>query len=533
MSGGLTLDREAEANADGTSAEAPPATATGISGSVLALQCVSSTALTVLGFLLGPTPSARLIASVVGAALGTFLTAPGRHHGRRVVAVTLVLMLLDAAKSLAATIRHPRRPHAKKGSAASAPSRGRNWIASALGRLTAESLAVLSAIAVAGFGAGWGAVAVAHAANSGAKLALVPTVNGRVATSASADLSASGFRATATEGFSNTVAVGRVISTNPAGGTRARKGSSVMMLVSKGRSRRSLIAVPNVAGLTKKAAFAALAGAGFTSAATWQLSATVPAGVVVASDPADGVEALKGSRVTVVVSSGSSGTQTQTGSTVTTTGSNSGSLVAVPDVDGLSETAAFASLRTAGFTSAATWHPSATVAHGLVISADPAEGTRAEKGTRVTVVVSSGPQNTDVRVPDVDGWSITRAEAVLGQDGFKATQSSAQSATVAEGDVISTNPVGGTEAPRGSPVTVVVSTGLPPPPDVPVPNVVGDTEGSAQSALTGAGLKPATESQQSATVPEGDVISTSPGAGTKVPPGALVTVTVSSGSPIE
>ncbi len=65
-----------------------------------------------------------------------------------------------------------------------------------------------------------------------------------------------------------------------------------------------------------------------------------------------------------------------------------------------------------------------------------------------------------------------------------------------------------------------------------VPNVVGDTEGAATSAITGAGLTLGTVTiESSATVQAGEVISESPGAGTVVSLGSAVNLTVSSGPP--
>jgi hypothetical protein len=63
-----------------------------------------------------------------------------------------------------------------------------------------------------------------------------------------------------------------------------------------------------------------------------------------------------------------------------------------------------------------------------------------------------------------------------------------------------------------------------------VPNVVGDTQSAATSAITSAGLTLGSVSQQSSpTVPSGDVISQSPTAGTSVNSGSAVNIVVSTG----
>ena len=65
---------------------------------------------------------------------------------------------------------------------------------------------------------------------------------------------------------------------------------------------------------------------------------------------------------------------------------------------------------------------------------------------------------------------------------------------------------------------------------VAVPNVVGETQAAATSAVTGAGLVLGTvTSQSSTTVPSGSVISESPAAGTQVSAGSAVNIVVSAG----
>lgn len=74
-------------------------------------------------------------------------------------------------------------------------------------------------------------------------------------------------------------------------------------------------------------------------------------------------------------------------------------------------------------------------------------------------------------------------------------------------------------------------TPTPPPTTVTVPNVVGDTQASASSALTAIGLKVGTVTQQSSsTVPSGTVMGQNPTAGTSVTSGSSVNLVVSSGA---
>src|SRR5206468_2047837 len=106
---------------------------------------------------------------------------------------------------------------------------------------------------------------------------------------------------------------------------------------------------------------------------------------------------------------------------------------------------------------------------------------------------------------------------------------SANSATVPAGQVISQNPIAGTSVAAGSAVAFVVSLG-PAPVPVLVPNVVGLTQAAAQTAITGAGLGVgAITSANSATVPAGQVISQNPVGGTSVAAGSAVAFVVSLG----
>src|SRR5207237_6859178 len=94
------------------------------------------------------------------------------------------------------------------------------------------------------------------------------------------------------------------------------------------------------------------------------------------------------------------------------------------------------------------------------------------------------------------------------------------SSTVAAGSVISESPPAGTKVASGSPVNLVVSSG---PAQIAVPNVVGQTQAAAASAITGAGLTVgAVTMQSSSTVASGSVISESPDRRRDVESGAPV-----------
>ena len=161
-----------------------------------------------------------------------------------------------------------------------------------------------------------------------------------------------------------------------------------------------------------------------------------------------------------------------------------------------------------------------------MISQNPAGGTNALPGTAVDLVVSLGVQ--PVSVPNVVGLTQATAEAAIEAAGLVVgTVTTAYDATVPAGNVISQNPAGGTSAVPGTAVDLVVSLGVQP---VSVPNVVGQTQATAEAAIEAAGLMVGTvTTAYDATVPAGNVISQNPAGGTSALPGTAVDLVVSTG----
>jgi subtilase family serine protease len=136
--------------------------------------------------------------------------------------------------------------------------------------------------------------------------------------------------------------------------------------------------------------------------------------------------------------------------------------------------------------------------------------------------------SSSVSVPNVVGLTHAGATGALTGAGLTVgTVSTASSATVPSGSVISENPLAGTGVTSGSAVNLTISTG---PPPVSVPNVVGLTQAAATRILTGAGLTVGTVgTASSATVPSGSVISENPVAGASVAANSAVNLLVSTG----
>ncbi|MDA8178745.1 MAG: PASTA domain-containing protein [Deltaproteobacteria bacterium] len=133
-----------------------------------------------------------------------------------------------------------------------------------------------------------------------------------------------------------------------------------------------------------------------------------------------------------------------------------------------------------------------------------------------------------VPVPNVTGQLQGNAEVAIAAAGLAVgVVTTAPSATVPAGIVIGQDPSGGSSAPQGSPVALVVSSG---PALVLVPNVVGLPQSTAQTAITATGLAVGSmTSANSSSVPAGSIISQSPTGGTSVLPGSAVSLVVSTG----
>ena len=215
----------------------------------------------------------------------------------------------------------------------------------------------------------------------------IPGVTGRPLADAQRAVEAVGLRlGTVTRTPSPNFAVGAVIGQTPTAGKTLPRGGAVNLVVSSGPEP---IVVPLLVGRPQADAVARLDALGLRVGQVEQRSdPTIAAGAVVATSPQSGAGVPRGSAVNLAVSSGPQ---------VTTT-------VAVPPVVGQSLAAARTLLGQRGLAvGAVTEQSSATVAEGVVIGSDPGAGAQVASGSRVSLVVSSGPQVTTVAVPSVVG----------------------------------------------------------------------------------------------------------------------------------
>jgi serine/threonine-protein kinase len=140
-----------------------------------------------------------------------------------------------------------------------------------------------------------------------------------------------------------------------------------------------------------------------------------------------------------------------------------------------------------------------------------------------TNVLGGGP--TSHAVPSLTGADRPTAARLLRQAGLQASFSGTASEDVPTGTVVSWAPNQGLQR-QGTVVAVVLSTG--PAPRL-LPDLTGSSYDDAVAKLQGLRLVPARQNAFSDTVAEGQVISTTPAAGSSVGRDSTVTLVVSAG----
>lgn len=162
-----------------------------------------------------------------------------------------------------------------------------------------------------------------------------------------------------------------------------------------------------------------------------------------------------------------------------------------------------------------------------VISASVEEGIMVEPGTVITLTVSAGEEG--VSVPKATGVTYEEAKNTLEKAGFVVNRSESSSSTVENNFVISQNPESGTKAPKGSAVTIVVSTGAEDS-KIRVPDLMGKEEDEVLAMLIETGLQLGTVGQMnSEDYPEGQVCYQSYSVGSFVDPGTAIDIKISMG----
>lgn len=217
-----------------------------------------------------------------------------------------------------------------------------------------------------------GIVAAAMALGGNQEMVNVPDVSNKPIAEARSELQAAGFTiGTETEVYNPDVEAGNVVSTDPAAGVQAAKGSSVNITISKGTEQ---VTVPDLRGMSADQAQRVLASYGLNGQqGDTVFSDDVEENRVAQQDIAAGTTAYKGDTITFHLSKGPE-------------------TASVPNVQGLDFETARDRLEAAGFTVSLQWRDDSAAVNTVIRQS--VTGT-AKLGTTITLTISNGPAEED------------------------------------------------------------------------------------------------------------------------------------------
>ena len=203
-------------------------------------------------------------------------------------------------------------------------------------------------------------------------------------------------------------------------------------------------------------------------------------------------------------------------------------LVAVPNVAGMSEQDALATLQQQQLLVNTQREPSATVDDGRVIRTDPPAALQVSTDSTVIVYVSTGRELFEI--PALVGQTQELADQIIKAQGFSVGGITLRpDTTQPAGVVLEQSPTAGVLLAVGTPINLVVSKG---PEQIVLADYTGKRQFDAAFDLGKLGLTYEVEFEISEEVPQGFVIRTDPVPGTLLAPGTLVKVIVSDGPPV-
>ncbi|CUR53986.1 Two-component serine/threonine-protein kinase PK-1 with PASTA sensors [metagenome] len=230
--------------------------------------------------------------------------------------------------------------------------------------------------------------------------------------------------------YSETVAQGRVISTDPGPGAKVLSGGTVDLVVSLGKERYD---VPKLRGKTEDQAQDAILAANLDfGRSIEQFSETIPEGTVIGSDPKAGVSVKPDTAVDLILSKGPKP-------------------IKIRDFTGRSADRAESVLTGLGLVVDRTEEYNNTIPEGRVISQDPDSGTLF-KGDDIHLVVSQGPELVEIPGGLVAS-GVESARSTLEDLGFDVEVKQSDN-SLGLGFVYSVDPGQGEMVPMGSTVTL-------------------------------------------------------------------------------
>ena len=231
--------------------------------------------------------------------------------------------------------------------------------------------------------------------------------------------------------FSEDIGEGRVIQSIPEAGGRVDQGATVKLILSKGPERFIL---PQVAGLTIETARTLLGKLPVSlQPDSEEFNTKIPKGYVIESDPPSGEKVKRSALVVLRVSKGIE-------------------QVALASYIGKSSDQALNELQDAGFSVKPKYEFSETKLAGEVISQTPVGGGTADKGSKITLVISKGTQYA--YIPNI--FSIEEAKAVRALKDLELKVVVKKIGAKSVKKVTNISPKVGTKVKRGSTVTITV-----------------------------------------------------------------------------
>jgi len=199
----------------------------------------------------------------------------------------------------------------------------------------------------------------------------VPDVLGLSFDEASTRLSAAGFSGARGESRYNVSSPrSTVLEQTPAAGMSEPKGTKIILDISAGQRRAT---VPNVVGLDRRQAAAALDKVGLEVGDVVERESPLPRDEVLSTSPTAGTAMILPSGVSLTISSGPA-------------------TISVPFVVGQPFAAARTALEQVGLTATSTVDSTSNQASGTVTRQAPTEGTPVGAGTMIRLSVSAGPR---------------------------------------------------------------------------------------------------------------------------------------------
>lgn len=288
-----------------------------------------------------------------------------------------------------------------------------------------RKIALLLAVAV-GVGGWWSLV------GPGSRV-VVPSTVGATVEEATATISPLGLTLFVVENrYDEEIPKGKIIETIPAGGGRVDAGGQVKLIVSKGPERYS---VPSLAGLTLSASQSAITKYPLVVGTTTEVfNSEIPKGYIISSTPKAGTSVPRNTAINLLISKGIE-------------------QVALDSYIGKSGEQALNELTQAGFEVVSGYAFSETVPELAVISQSPAGGATANKGGKVTILISKGTRYTYIP-KTVITMEATAAREMLESLGLKVRVVTI--GTAKKKVVKKVSPAVNTKVLRGSLVTITV-----------------------------------------------------------------------------